>query len=47
MNVSTWNSVMNTADIDFDQDFNPTLADAVGYAEFEEDLHSWEQELED
>lgn len=44
MNVSTWNSVMNTADIDFD---TFTLADAIGYAEFEEDLHSWEQEIED
>jgi hypothetical protein len=44
MNVSTWNSVMNTADIDFDK---YTLVDAIGYAEFEEDLHSWEQEIED
>lgn len=44
MNASTWNSVMNTADIDFD---TLTLADAVGYAEFEEEIISWEQEIED
>lgn len=44
MSPQTFNAIQNTADIDFD---TFTLADAVGYAEFEEDLHSWEQELED
>ena len=32
MNVSTFNAIANTADIDFDKF---TLADAIGYAEFE------------
>lgn len=44
MNPATFNAIQNTSDIDFDKF---TLADAVGYAEFEEALHSWEQELED
>ena len=44
MNVSTFNAIANTADIDFDKF---TLADAIGYAEFEEELHNWEDSLED
>ena len=44
MNVSTFNAIANTADIDFDKF---TLADAIGYIEFEEELHSWEDSLED
>ena len=45
MNVSTFNNIMNENDLDTSIGF--TLADAIGYAEFEEALHSWEQELED
>lgn len=44
MNVSTFNMVMNNSEIDFDKF---TLADAIGYVEFEEDLHNWEDSLED
>ena len=44
MNPSTFNMVMNNSEIDFDKF---TLADAIGYAEFEEDLHNWEELPED
>ena len=44
MQVSTFNMVMNNSEIDFDKF---TLADAIGYVEFEEALHSWEDEVED
>lgn len=44
MTPQTMFSLMNEADIDFDKF---TLADAIGYAEFEEDLHNWEDSLED
>ena len=44
MSPATFNAIANTADIDFDKF---TLADAIGYAEFEEALHSWEDEVED
>ena len=47
MNVSTFNMVMNSSEIDFDEDFCPTLADAIGYAEFEESINSWEDVVED
>ena len=39
MNVSTFNAIANTVDIDFDKF---TLADAISYAEFEEEVNSWE-----
>lgn len=39
MNVSTFNMVMNNSEIDFDKF---TLADAISYAEFEEEVNSWE-----
>ena len=39
MNVSTFNMVMNNSEIDFDKF---TLADAIGYAEFEEQCHNRE-----
>ena len=42
--MSTFNMVMNNSEIDFDKF---TLADAICYAEFEEDLHNWEDSLED
>lgn len=42
MNVSTWNSMANDAESDFE--FSYSIADAVDYAEFQEDLNSWEQE---
>ena len=44
MNPATFNAIQNTSDIDFDKF---TLADTIGYAEFEEALHSWEDEVED
>lgn len=44
MNPATFNAIGNSADIDFDKF---TLADAIGYAEFEEDLHNWEELSED
>lgn len=44
MNPATFNAIGNSADIDFDK---ITLADAIGYIEFEEALHSWEDEVED
>lgn len=44
MNPATFNAIQNTSDIDFDKF---TLSDAIDYAEFEEDINSWEQELED
>lgn len=47
MTPQTMFSLMNETDIDFDEDFCPTLADAIGYVEFEEDLHNWEDSLED
>lgn len=39
MNPATMYAIMNEADIDFDKF---TLADAIGYAEFEEEVNSWE-----
>lgn len=39
MQVSTFNMVMNNSEIDFDKF---TLADAIGYTEFEEEVNSWE-----
>ena len=39
MQVSTFNMVMSNSEIDFDKF---TLADAIGYAEFEEEVNSWE-----
>ena len=45
MTPQTFNNIMNENDLDTSIGF--TLADAIGYAEFEEDVHSWEQELED
>lgn len=39
MQVSTFNMIMNNSEIDFDKF---TLADAIGYAEFEEEVNSWE-----
>ena len=44
MTPQTMYAIVNEADIDFDKF---TLADAIGYAEFEEDLHNWEDSLED
>lgn len=44
MTPQTMYAIMNEADIDFDK---ITLADAIGYVEFEEELHSWEDSLED
>ena len=44
MTPQTMYAIMNEADIDFDKF---TLADAIGYIEFEEALHSWEDEVED
>ena len=45
MSPATWNSVMNGNDLDTSIGF--TLADAIGYAEFEEQCHNWEDEVED
>lgn len=45
MNPATFNSVMNENSLD--TSFGFTLADAIGYAEFEEELHNWEDSLED
>lgn len=45
MNVSTWNSLMNENDLDTTIGF--TLADAIGYVEFEESINSWEDVVED
>lgn len=39
MTPQTMYAIMNEADIDFDKF---TLADAIGYAEFEEEVNSWE-----
>ena len=44
MTPQTMYAIMNEADIDFDKF---TLADAIGYAEFEEQCHNWEDEVED
>lgn len=41
MNCSTWNAMANSAEIDFD---TYTLADAIDYAEFIEDVNNWEEE---
>ena len=43
MNCSTWNALANSAEIDFD---TYTLADAIGYAEFEEQCTNWEDVVE-
>ena len=40
MNPATFNSVMNENSLDTSIGF--TLADAIGYAEFEEGVNSWE-----
>ena len=45
MTPQTFNNIMNENDLDTSYGF--TLADAIGYAEFEEALHSWEDEVED
>lgn len=45
MQPSTFNNIMNENSLDTSYGF--TLADAIGYIEFEEDVHSWEQEIED
>lgn len=45
MHTSTFNNIMNENSLDTSYGF--TLADAVGYIEFEEDINNWEQELED
>lgn len=45
MSPATWNSVMNGNDLD--TSIGLTLADAIGYAEFEEQCHNWEDEVED
>lgn len=47
MNVATWNSIMNDSSTDFDGDYSPTLADAIGYAEFEEECANWEDVVEE
>ena len=39
MSPSTFYALMNESEKDFE---HYTLADAVGYAEFEEDVQSWE-----
>lgn len=39
MSPQTMFSIMNNSEIDFDKF---TLADAIGYAEFEEEVNSWE-----
>ena len=44
MTPQTMYAIMNEAEIDFDKF---TLADAIGYIEFEEELHNWEDSLED
>ena len=44
MSPATFNAIANTADIDFDKF---TLADAIGYAEFEEQCHNWEDVVEE
>lgn len=44
MTPQTMYAIMNEADIDFDK---ITLADAIGYIEFEEELNSWEQEVDE
>lgn len=41
MNCSTWNAMVNSAEIDFD---TYTLADAIDLAEFIEDINDWEEE---
>ena len=45
MSPQTMFPIMNENDLDTSIGF--TLADAIGYAEFEEALHSWEDEVED
>ena len=45
MTLQTFNNIVNENDLDTSYGF--TLADAIGYAEFEEALHSWEDEVED
>ena len=45
MNVSTWNNLMNENDLDTTIGF--TLADAIGYVEFEEQCQNWEDVVED
>lgn len=41
MNCSTWNAMANSAEIDFE---TYTLADAIDYAEFIEDVNNWGEE---
>lgn len=45
MTPQTFNNIMNENDLD--TSFGFTLADAIGYVEFEEELHSWEQEVDE
>lgn len=45
MSPATWNNVMNENCLDTSIGF--TLADAIGYAEYEEDYTNWEELPED
>ena len=45
MTPQTFNNNMNENSLDTSIGF--TLADAIGYAEFEEQCHNWEDEVED
>lgn len=45
MTPQTFNNIMNENSLDTSIGF--TLADAIGYIEFEEDINSWEEEVED
>lgn len=47
MTPQTFYNVMNSSSDDFFPKYDTTLADAIDYAEFEEALYSWEQELEE
>ena len=45
MQPSTFSHIMNENSLDTSIGF--TLADAIGYIEFEEDINSWEDEVEE
>lgn len=45
MHTSTFNAFANENHLDTPVEF--TLHDAISYAEFEEELNSWEDSLED
>ena len=45
MTPQTFNNIMNENSLDTSIGF--TLADAIGHIEFEEDINSWEDEVED